>query len=242
MSASFGVVVDLSHEYSDESISWPTGEGFHLEKVADGPSSEGYYYASNNFSASEHGGTHMDAPVHFAEGHWTVDQIPIDRLIGPAVVVDVTVRAAADADYQITVDDLASFERVNGPIDAGATVLFRTGFSKRWPDAATYLGTTERGEGAVAKLHFPGLHPDAARWLAENRRMSAVGIDTASIDAGQSHLFESHRILNARNIPAFENLANLDRLPARDATLIALPMKIKGGSGAPLRAVAILPK
>ena len=106
---------------------------------------------------------------------------------------------------------------------------------------STYLGTRERGEAAVAKLHFPGIHPDAARWLVETRRIKAVGLDTASIDYGQSTLFETHRILYARDIPAFENLMNLDQLPARGASIVALPMKIKGGSGAPLRAVAIVP-
>ncbi|MGC4081903.1 MAG: cyclase family protein [Vicinamibacterales bacterium] len=242
MSDAFGEIVDLSHAYSDDAISWPTGAGFHLEKVADGMTNEGYYYSSNNFSTSEHGGTHLDAPVHFAEGHWTVEQIPLDRLIGPVAVVDVSAQAATQPDYQIAVDDLSTFERTHGPIEPGSIVLFRTDFSKRWPDAATYLGTTERGEDAIAKLHFPGLHPDAATWLAETRAVKAVGIDTASIDHGQSRQFESHRLLNARNVPVFENLTNLDRLPARGATLVALPMKIEGGSGAPLRAVAILPK
>ena len=90
----------------------------------------------------------------------------------------------------------------------------RTGFSRRWPDAARYLGTAERGEAAVAKLHFPGLHPDAAKWIVANRPIKAIGIDTASIDYGQSTLFETHRTLYERNIPAFENLTALDRLPA----------------------------
>ena len=93
----------------------------------------------------------------------------------------------------------------------------------------------------MAQLHFPGLHPDAVRWLLTNRRVAAVGIDTASIDYGQSTTFESHRTLAAGNVPVFENLASLERLPARGATIIALPMKIGGGSGAPLRAVALLP-
>jgi kynurenine formamidase len=93
----------------------------------------------------------------------------------------------------------------------------------------------------VPKLHFPGLHPDAALWLAENRHIKAIGLDTASIDFGQSTLFESHRRLYERNIPAFENLMSLDALPAKGATIYALPMKIKGGSGGPLRAIAVLP-
>jgi kynurenine formamidase len=177
--------------------------------------------------------------VHFAEGHWSVEQIPLTSLVAEAAVVDVSA-AAAQPDYQVTVADLEGFEKAHGSI-TGTIVLIRTDFSKRWPDAEAYLGTAERGEAAVAKLHFPGIHRDAARWLV-GRKVRAVGIDTASIDYGQSKLFETHRALYEQNIPGLENLANLDRLPARGASLIALPMKIKGGSGAPLRAIAILPR
>ena len=237
-----GNVVDLSHAYDAGAIFWPTAEPFRLEKVADGITSGGYYYAANNFFTSEHGGTHIDAPVHFAQGHQSVDQIPLDRLIGHAIVVDVTERAENDADYQVTQDDLLDWERANRTLPAGAILLLRTGFSRRWPDATRYLGTPERGEEGVAKLHFPGLHPDAARWLIANRSIKAIGIDTASIDYGQSKLFESHRVLYAEDIPAFENLTGLERLPPTGAFVVALPMKIKGGSGAPLRAVAIVPR
>jgi kynurenine formamidase len=234
-------LVDLSHEYSDATVFWPTAESFKLEKVADGMTDKGYYYAANNFSTSEHGGTHLDAPVHFAKGHWSVEQIPLDRLVGDAVVVDVTERAGSRRDYLVAMDDFAQWERSNGEIPSGSIVLIRTGYSTFWPDAARYLGTAERGDAAVAKLHFPGLHQDAARWLAETRHVKAVGIDTASIDYGQSTLYETHRVLYERDIPAFENLTSLDRLPARGAFVVALPMKIKGGTGAPLRAVAMLP-
>ncbi len=235
-----GTLVDLSHEYSDQTVFWPTADPFKLEKVADGMTPQGYYYAANNFATSEHGGTHLDAPVHFAKGHWSVEQIPLDRLTGDAVVVDVTAASARQPDYRVATGDFTAWEAANGQIGPGAIVLIRTGYSKLWPDAAKYLGTAERGQEAVAKLHFPGLHPDAAKWLAETRKVKAVGLDTASIDYGQSTLYESHRILYERDIPAFENLTNLDRLPARGAIVIALPMKIKGGSGAPLRAIAIL--
>ncbi len=236
-----GEPIDLSHDYSDQTVFWPSAEGFKLEKVADGMTPQGYYYAANNFSTSEHGGTHIDAPVHFAKGHRSVDQIPLDQLIGPAVVVDVTAACATQPDYRVTRADFESWERSNGEIRAGTIVLIRTGFSRFWPDASRYLGTAERGAEAVAKLHFPGLDADAARWLAESRRVKAVGLDTASIDYGQSTMYESHRVLYERDIPAFENLTNLDRLPATGTFLVALPMKIKGGSGAPLRAVAFLP-
>ncbi|MGH9175114.1 MAG: cyclase family protein, partial [Vicinamibacterales bacterium] len=236
-----GELVDLSHAYDAQAIFWPTAEPFRLDKVADGMTPAGYYYASNNFFTSEHGGTHIDAPVHFAQGRQSVDQIPLERLVGSTVVVDVTEASNANADYQITVEDLQRWEQEHGAIDADAIVLLRTGFSRHWPDAASYLGTAERGEPAVAQLHFPGLHPDAAKWIVANRPIKAIGIDTASIDYGQSTLYESHRVLYERNIPAFENLTALDRLPERGAFIVALPMKIRNGSGAPLRAVAIVP-
>ncbi len=236
-----GALVDLSHTYDRTTVFWPTADAFRLDVVADGDTPDGYYYAANNFFSSEHGGTHLDAPVHFARGGQPVDQVPLDRLFGDAYVVDVTAQAAQNPDHQVSVEDLQRAEAAQGPIPPTAILLLRTGFSQRWPDAARYLGTAERGAAAARQLHFPGLHPDAARWLVANRPVKAVGIDTASIDHGPSSLFEAHRTLYARNIPAFENLTALDRLPLRGALIVALPMKIGGGSGAPLRAVAILP-
>jgi len=235
-----GELVDLSHAYGADTVFWPTADKFSLRKDADGVTPAGYYYASNSFSMSEHGGTHLDAPVHFAQGHQSVYQIPLQRFFGPAVVVDVTKQSESNADYQVTVDDLMRAES-GGAMTPDTIVLLRTGFSSRWPDAAKYLGTAERGAEAVPKLHFPGLHPDAAKWLVA-KGVRAVGIDTASIDYGQSTLFETHRILYAADLPAFENLTSLERLPTRGAFIVALPMKIAGGTGAPLRAVGILPK
>jgi kynurenine formamidase len=236
-----GEIVDLSHAYDAQAIFWPTAEPFRLDRVADGVTESGYYYAANNFFTSEHGGTHIDAPLHFAKGRLPVDEIPLHTLMGQAVVIDVARAAESNADYQVAVSDFTAWETEHGRLPPDAIVLIRTGFSKRWPDALRYLGTAERGPEGASKLHFPGLHPDAARWLVESRLVKAVGIDTASIDYGMSSLFQTHRLLFDRNVPAFENLAALDRLPARGAVVIALPMKIKGGSGAPLRAVAVLP-
>ena len=193
-----------------------------------------------NALAAEHGGTHIDAPVHFAEGRNTVDRIPLEQLMGAGLVVDVSRACETNADYQVSAQDFAEWERANGEIPAGSIVIIRTGFGRRWPDRKTYMGTDERGAGAVPKLHFPGLHPDAARWLVANRSVKAVGLDTPSIDYGQSTLFESHRVLFERDIPAFENLAGLERLPAKGFHVIALPMKIKGGSGGPLRVIAVI--
>lgn len=233
--------VDLSHSYGADTVFWPTAEPFKLTVVNDGVTPAGFYYAANNFAMAEHGGTHVDAPLHFAKGRHSVDQIPLENLIGPAVVVDMTEACAKNADYQVTAEDLENFEGKHGRIPEGAILLIRTGFSARWPDAARYLGTADRGADATAKLHFPGVHPEAARFLVKGRKIKAIGIDTASIDYGQSTRYETHQILYDVNIPGLENLTALDKLPPTGAVIVALPMKIQGGSGAPLRAIAILP-
>ena len=235
-----GRVVDLTHAFDANSVYWPTAEPFKLETDFEGMTEKGYYYSAYRYSAAEHGGTHLDSPVHFAKGRHTVDQIPLQQLIGAAIVIDVTRQCAANADYQIGVADFQSWERRNGRIAPGTIVLLRTGFGKYYSDRKKYLGTEERGAGAVAKLHFPGLDPAAARWLTENRSIKAIGLDTPSIDYGQSTFFESHRTLFDKNIPAFENVANLEQLPLKGFSVIALPMKIKGGSGGPPRIVALL--
>lgn len=237
-----GKWVDLTHNFAGDTVYWPTGEGFRLETVYEGTTDKGYYYAANKYTAEEHGGTHIDAPRHFAEGRQTLDEIPLESLIGSAVVIDVSKKAASDRDYQVGVADFTAWESVNGKIPDNAIVLLNTGYAKYWPDRAKYMGTDKKGQEAIKDLHFPGLDPAAAKWLTENRDISAIGLDTPSIDYGQSVLFESHRILFDENIPAFENVANLDRLPARGALVIALPMKIKGGSGGPLRIVALIPE
>jgi kynurenine formamidase len=237
-----GPAIDLTHPFDERAIYWPTEEGFVLERGPAGRTEAGYWYEAHRMRLAEHGGTHLDAPVHFHEGGATSDRVALERLIAPAVVLDVRERCARDADHAVSVADLERFEAAHGRIPDGAALLLATGFAARWPDRARYLGTDARGPGAVAKLHFPGLDPAAARWLVAERKLAAVGIDTASIDPGQSKRFESHQILFAAGIPAFENLAALDALPATGATVIALPMKIAGGSGGPLRAVALLPQ
>ena len=235
-----GRVVDLTYAFDANSVYWPTAEQFKLETDFEGMTDKGYFYSAYRYSAAEHGGTHLDSPVHFAKGRLSVDQLPLQQLMGAAIVVDVTAQCARNVDYLVSVADFQSWERRNGRIQPGTIVLLKTGFGKYYPDRKSYLGTDERGAAAVAKLHFPGLDPAAARWLTENRSIKAIGLDTASIDRGQSTLFESHRVLFEHNIPAFENVANLDQLPAKGFSVIALPMKIKGGSGGPLRIIALL--
>ncbi|HET6975739.1 MAG TPA: cyclase family protein [Pyrinomonadaceae bacterium] len=232
-------IIDLTYAFDADSVYWPTAEQFKLETDFEGMTDKGYFYSAYRYSAAEHGGTHLDSPVHFAKGRFTVDQLPLERLMGPAIVVDVTSKCATDVDYLVSVADFEGWERRNGRIQPGTIILLRTGFGKYYPDRQKYLGTDERGAAAVAKLHFPGLDPAAARWLTQSRSIKAIGLDTASIDRGQSTLFESHRILFEHNVPAFENVANLDQLPVKGFSVIALPMKIKGGSGGPLRIIAL---
>lgn len=235
-----GKIVDLSYPFDDKTIFWPTEKGFIFEKGFEGITPAGFFYTANRFCTAEHGGTHIDAPIHFYKDRNTVDAIPLAQLIGSGIVIDVAEKCAVNRDYQIQVDDVLTWERKNGRIPEGAIVLLRTGFGKFWPDRVKYMGTDERGDSAVAKLHFPGLLPDAARWLVTNRSIKAIGLDTPSIDYGQSKQFGSHVTLFEKNVPAFENVANLDQLPEKNFSIVALPMKIKGGSGGPLRIVAIL--
>ncbi len=234
------VVIDLTHTFSEETVYWVTAKEFELEVVAKGDTDKGFFYAANNFETAEHGGTHIDAPIHFAKGKQSVEEIPLERLMGKAVKIDVSENALKDPDYLITIDDLKDWEQANGPIGEGMIVLLETGHSKYYPDKLKYLGTDQRGPDAIKELHFPGLSPEAASWLVNNRSISAIGIDTPSIDYGQSEYFKSHVILLSENIPAFENVANLDKLPSTGFEIIALPMKIKEGSGAPLRIIAVI--
>jgi kynurenine formamidase len=236
-----GEWIDLSHDFSDETIYWVTAEPFKRTTVAEGMTEKGYYYSAYNFSAAEHGGTHIDAPVHFAKGAKSVDQLAVDQLIAPGVKIDVSEKAAANRDYLVSIDDIKNWETLNGKIPEWSIVLLQTGFGKYWPDKKQYLGTDQKGDAAVKDLHFPGLDPEAAKWLVENRKIKAIGLDTASIDYGQSTNFGSHVALMTNNIPAFENVANLEKLPVKGFQVVALPMKIKGGSGAPLRIVAFVP-
>lgn len=236
-----GRIVDLSYPFDAQTVYWPTAETFKLDKDFEGVTDQGFYYSAYRYTAAEHGGTHLDAPVHFAKGRHSADQIPLDQLMGDAVLIDVTRQCANNPDYLVSTADFENWEKQNGKIPAGSIILLRTGYGKFYPDRTKYLGTDERGAGAVPKLHFPGLGPQAARWLTKNRSPKAIGLDTASIDRGQSKLFESHQVLSDKNVPAFENVANLDELPLKGFSVIALPMKIKGGSGGPLRIVAIVP-
>ena len=232
-------LIDLSHSYSGETLYWVTATPFQLDTVFKGFTDKGYFYCANDFRTAEHGGTHIDAPIHFNEQGQSVDEIPLYRLVGAAIKIDVSANALEDQDYLISIEDIKNWENTHQKmIPDQSIVLFETGYSKFYPDAIAYMGTDQRGEDAVKELHFPGLSKEAAQWLVENRNIASVGIDTPSIDYGQSSLFESHVILLGQNIPAFENLTQLNKLPEDGFSITALPMKIEEGSGAPVRVIA----
>lgn len=233
-------IVDLTHPFDSLTVYWPTSPGgFELEQLSHGMTEGGWFYSANALSTPEHGGTHLDAPVHFAEGRAATDEVPLERLVAPAVVIDVTAQAGDDPDYRLTAGDVEAFESEHGRIAEGTIVLLRTGWSRYWPDAAIYLGDDTPGD--ASNLHFPSYGEDAARLLLE-RGVGALGVDAASIDIGASSDFAVHRVMGEADVPGLENLTNLDRVPATGAIVIALPMKIAQGSGGPVRAIALVPR
>ncbi|HEX3204089.1 MAG TPA: cyclase family protein [Nitrospiraceae bacterium] len=233
-------LVDLSYPFDEHTIYWPNNAPFRWEKSAWGMTAAGYWYASAAFSTSEHGGTHLDAPIHFAQNRTTVDRIPLQHLTGPAVVIDARAQCDRDPDYALTVQDIAAWESRFGAIPDGAIVFMWSGWGRRWPDRVRYLGSETPDDPRT--LHFPGFSPEAAEFLVTKRKIHGAAIDTASIDAGRVTDFPVHQILNGAEVYALENIADLDRVPATGATVMALPMKIKGGTGAPARVIAWVPQ
>lgn len=234
-------LVDLSHPFDESTLYWPTSpSAFELEQLAFGETEAGFFYAANRFCTPEHGGTHLDAPIHFARGAWTAAEIPLERLSGPGVVIDVASSAAADADYLLTPADVEAWERRHGVVPPGAIVFLRTGWTQRWGDRRSYFGDDTPGD--ASNLHFPSYGVEAARLLIEERGVAALGVDTASIDHGPSTGFAVHRLAGAANVPGLENVALSGDLPATGTWVLALPVKIAGGSGGPVRVVALVPE
>lgn len=232
-------LIDLTYTLDEQTIFWPSNKPFVWNKSAWGKTGGGYWYASGDFCMSEHGGTHIDAPIHFAEGRLSVDELPIQKLFAPAVVIDVRRAVDDDPEYRLGVRDLERWESRHGRIAAGAVVLMRTGWGSRWPDKVRYLGSVTPWDATT--LHFPGFSKEAVEFLVHGRHVDGIGIDTPSIDAGSSRDFIAHQIVNGADVYGLENVANLEKLPEKGAMLMAFPIKIKGGTGAPVRIIAILP-
>jgi kynurenine formamidase len=237
-----GKVLDMTYPFDGRTIYWPNAKGFQLQKGKWGVTPKGYFYAANEYGAAEHGGTHLDAPIHFAEKGRSIDQIPIEELIGPAVKIDVVAACAKDRDYLLQVADVERWETLHGSIPPQAWVIMYTGIGTRhYPDRKQVLGTDRAGEAAIPELTFPGFSPDVAAWLIKNRQITGVAIDTPSIDYGRSTDFKVHQILYGAGKLGLENIANLDKLPESGAVLYVMPMLIREGTGAPTRVFALLP-
>ncbi len=231
-------IVDLTHPFDETTVFWPTGRPFRHERTAWGRQPDGYWYSAYDLAMSEHCGTHLDAPIHFAEGRPAVGDLSLEDLSGPLALVDIERQCDANPDYAARVADLEIHEGEHGSVQPGTVVLFRTGWSRRWPNTLEYLGDDTPGK--ADGLHFPGISREAAQWLVE-RGAAAVGIDTASIDPGESTDFVAHQVLAEASIPILENVASLAAVPRTGAYLLAFPMKIGHGSGAPCRIAALLP-
>ncbi len=232
-------LVDLSHPLSPDSLYWPNGSPFEYERQVWGTREDGKWYAMGYFRTPEHLGTHLDAPIHFAEGRWTNAEIPVERFFAPAVVIDISDRAAVDSDTTLLAEDVDAWESEHGDIPEDAIVLVRTRWSEKWPDWNAYYGSDDPFD--TTTLHFPGVSPAGAERVVASGAVG-IGIDTASIDPGNDAAFDAHRVLAEAQLFNLENLTDLGELPESGAYLIALPAKIEGGSGAPARVVALVPR
>lgn len=235
-------LVDLSHAYDSGTLYWPSRPPmkFELERLAFGETPRGWFYAANRFCTPEHGGTHLDAPIHFYRPGQSAEQLPLEKLLAPGARIDVRAQTQKDRNYRLTREDVLAFEKRAGTIRPGTIVLLQTGWSRYWPNRNDYFGDASAED--ASRLEFPSYGVDAARFLVEERKAAMLGVDTASIDYGRSQDFEVHRIAAASGAGGLENLTNLDQLPETGFVVIALPMKIAGGSGGPVRVIALVPR
>lgn len=237
-----GRTLDMTYPYDADTLYWPNATPFKQTPEYWGMNDKGYWYAASNYSAAEHGGTHADAPIHFARNGRTIDQIPLADWIGPAVKIDVTKECERNRDYLLTTEDIKAWEKRHGRIPNRSWVIMYSGIGTRfYPDRKKVLGTDIMGMDALPHLSFPGFSPESAEFLVTERKITGIAIDTPSIDYGKSQDFRVHRILCGADKVALENIAGLDKLPERGATLYVIPMQIRNGTGAPARVFAVLP-
>ncbi len=228
-------MVDLTHELAADATAWPgSREPFRMDTIVASPTA-----AMFRLTLNEHFATHLDAPRHGSGTGWTNERIPLDHLIAPLVVIDVKAQTARDRDYALLPADIEAHERQFGRIRRGSIVLLRTGWANHWHNPAMYFGADTTVRPSV--LHFPSFGVEAVQLLV-SRGVAMLGVDSPSTDIGKAPKFLVHGILGAANVPALENLANCDALPRTGAVLMALPIKTRGGSGGPVRVVALIPR
>lgn len=228
-------IVDMSYPLNRNNAYWPgpSYSAFQYETIA---TLEDNGVFSGAYTTPEHLGTHIDAPNHFEDNQPSIDMLTLENLIGPASVINISGKVKSNADYELTVEDIISWEKSNGMIQEGSIVLLNTGWWERWNDFDNYKNADDTG-----KFHFPGYSRDAARFLVEERNIKGIGIDTLSADQGTSSDFAVHHLINSAGKYILENVANIIQLPPKGATLIIAPIKIEGGSGGQARIWAIVP-
>lgn len=229
-------IIDLTHSLSESSPYWPNGNNenpFTYNIISAQPSGAS---ALGAYQTAEHNGTHMDAPIHFADNTATVDEILPTDLFAPLVVIDVHEKCATNADYGLTVQDIKDWETKYGALPVGAVVIMSTGWSKKWNDVTDYQNLDENG-----KMHFPGFTEASNEFLVNERSIKGIGIDNLSVDPGAANGFPAHLVTNGAGKWHLENVANTHLLPENGAYVIAAPIKIKGGSGGQVRIFAIIP-
>jgi kynurenine formamidase len=225
-------IVDLTHVLHDGMAFWPGGVPFKKTRLVD--YDQGYQL--HKFEVGENTGTHVDAPSHFIKGQIPIDQIALDHLVVEAVVIDVKTKAASDSDYRLSAQDVRDWEAEHGTIAEGVLVIANTGWHQRFSEPKRYVN---QGEDKV--MHFPGYHPDAAKLLVE-RNVVGIGIDTLSLDHGPSKDFATHLVMLKAGKYQIENLANLDALPPKGATVVIGVLPVKDGSQAQARILAFVPR
>jgi kynurenine formamidase len=228
----FKSIVDLTHTMSPDFPTYFGVPGIEMQKQFD-LKKDGFnlYW----WRIVEHAGTHMDAPIHFSEAGATVDKIAADALVVPLAVVNVAAKAVQNADYLLSRDDLAVWERKNGKLPAGACVAMHSGWAQHVGDSAKFTG-----KDAAGVFHFPGVAPAAAEWMMKERQVAGLAVDTLSLDNGPSKDFKTHYLWLPSGRWGLENVANLDKVPAAGATLVVGMPKVKDATGGPARLLALV--
>jgi kynurenine formamidase len=228
----FSSVVDLTHTMSPAFPTFFGVPGIELQKQFD--------FKKDGFNLYwwriiEHGGTHLDAPIHFSEGGMTADRIAATQLVVPLVMVDVSARAASDPDYRLSRADLAGWEKRHGRLPDNCCVAMNSGWAARVTDAGKFTG-----KDAAGVFHFPGVSPEAAEWMMKERKVAGLAVDTLSLDHGPSKDFRTHSLWLPSGRWGLENVANLDKVPASGATLVVGLAKVKDATGGPVRLMALI--
>ena len=238
-------IIDLTHPFGNNlTLTWPTNSAYNFQMGPRGFNEAiGSWYESNDFSQAEHSGTHTDAPSHFAQGKWRLGDIPVEKLIGPGIVIDISGKAMSNKDAQLSLEDVQKWEEKFGKIPTGAILIMYSGTGKLYANKTAYFGYPEermQDPKDVKNLHFPGIAPETADWLVQNRQIHGTGVDTASVDFGQSRDFKTHQIFAAQNIWGLENLNNVDKLPPLGFTVYNMAYFGSEGSGGPSRVIAVI--